>query len=110
VGAEDDRVSEAIGRCEERKLASRCRPQTIASWVGTFGMVGWSVSVPAVVGAALGRWLDTGRVDGPSWTLTFLILGMAVGCVNAWHWVSVESHRCGCPPADCRCGQRRGDG
>ena len=22
-----------------------------------------------------------------SWTLTFLIMGVAVGCLNAWYWV-----------------------
>lgn len=92
---EGHRIREAIGRREARKLAARERPQTIASWLGTFGMVGWSVAIPALMGVALGRVLDTGRAGGPSWTLTLLILGMAVGCANAWHWIHTESRKGG---------------
>jgi ATP synthase protein I len=28
---------------------------------------------------------------GPhSWTLTLLFIGLIIGCVNAWHWVTKE--------------------
>ena len=28
-----------------------------------------------------------------SWTLTLLLIGVAVGCLNAWYWVKQESER-----------------
>jgi ATP synthase protein I len=61
--------------------------------LGMFGLVGWAVAIPALLGVALGVWLD-GRVPGRrSWTLTLLLVGLALGCVNAWYWVKRESGR-----------------
>ncbi len=58
--------------------------------LGMTGLVGWSVAVPTLLGTALGVWLD-GRYPGPhSWTLALLVVGMAIGCFNAWHWVAKE--------------------
>jgi ATP synthase protein I len=58
-----------------------------------FGMVGWSVAVPTLLGIALGVWLDR-RFDGRiSWTLTMLFLGVALGCWTAWYWIERESRR-----------------
>ncbi|MBU4576737.1 MAG: AtpZ/AtpI family protein, partial [Desulfarculus sp.] len=61
--------------------------------LGMFGMVGWAVAVPTVAAVALGVWLD-GRYPGPpSWTLTLLVVGVAVGCLNAWFWIKRESKK-----------------
>jgi ATP synthase protein I len=54
------------------------------------GLIGWSVAIPTLAGAALGLWLDANHPASFSWTLTLLILGLLVGCLNAWHWVSRE--------------------
>jgi ATP synthase protein I len=56
-----------------------------------FGLIGWSVSVPTLVGALLGNWLDGHRPGAHSWTLSLLIAGLCVGCINAWYWVSKEA-------------------
>ena len=81
-----------VGRKETRKLrARRDRERTAWFWAGLFGLVGWSVSVPLLIGVALGVWIDR-RWPGPiSWTLTFLFLGVGMGCLNAWYWVTRES-------------------
>jgi ATP synthase protein I len=55
-----------------------------------FGLVGWSVAIPTVLGVALGMFLDRTRPVAFSWTLTGLIVGVAVGCINAWYWVKRE--------------------
>jgi ATP synthase protein I len=34
--------------------------------------------------------MDSRWPSGISWTLTFLVLGVIVGCLNAWYWVSKE--------------------
>jgi ATP synthase protein I len=58
-----------------------------------YGLVGWSVAVPAVAGASLGVWLDRKLNDPFSWTLTLLFAGLMLGCINAWYWVKRESQR-----------------
>ncbi|OEU53102.1 MAG: F0F1 ATP synthase subunit [Desulfuromonadales bacterium C00003096] len=58
--------------------------------LGMFGLVGWSVAIPTVSLTALGVWVDR-RWPGPySWALMLLVIGMALGCLNAWIWVSRE--------------------
>ena len=81
-----------IGAKAARKLkARRDGVQGIWFGLGMTGLIGWSVAVPTLLGAALGVWLD-GRYPGPhSWTLALLIVGLAIGCLNAWHWVARES-------------------
>jgi ATP synthase protein I len=54
------------------------------------GLIGWSVAIPTLLGAALGLWLDNAIREGPSWTLALLVVGLAIGCLNAWHWVAKE--------------------
>lgn len=75
----------------QRKLAAR-RRGVPGVWfgLGTMGLIGWSVVVPTLLGAALGLWLDA-RYPGPrSWTLALLMAGLVLGCFNAWHWVAGE--------------------
>ena len=80
-----------IGAKAERKLRARRRAKQ-GAWfgLGMMGLVGWSVAVPTLLGAALGMWLDNGRPGGRSWTLALLVAGLALGCINAWHWVAKE--------------------
>ena len=58
--------------------------------LGMMGLVGWSVAIPTLLGAALGVWLDKHYPGSHSWTLMLLIIGLAIGCLNAWHWVARE--------------------
>jgi len=83
--------SHRVGEKAARKLkAQRHVTRTVWSGLGMMGLVGWSVAVPTLLGAALGLWLDK-HYSGPhSWTLTLLFIGLIIGCVNAWHWVSKE--------------------
>jgi len=85
-------VGERIGRKAERKRKARDEPKR-GLWfgLGMFGLVGWSVAIPTVAGIALGVWLDSVFGDRVSWTLTFLFVGIVLGCVNAWWWVQRES-------------------
>jgi len=55
-----------------------------------FGLVGWSVAVPAVAAIALGVWIDTRYPSQYSWTLMLLVVGVTIGCFNAWYWVTRE--------------------
>lgn len=80
-----------VGAKETRKLrAQRKVTSTVWSGLGMMGLVGWSVSVPTLLGAALGVWLDKRYPANHSWMLTLLITGLTIGCLNAWHWVAKE--------------------
>ena len=80
-----------IGTKAARKLkAQRHVTQTVWSGLGMMGLVGWSVAMPTLLGAALGLWLDGRYPGGHSWTLALLAAGLALGCFNAWHWVAKE--------------------
>lgn len=80
-----------VGAKETRKLkAQRKVTRTVWSGLGMMGMVGWSVSVPTLLGAALGVWLDNHYPASHSWMLTLLLTGLGVGCLNAWHWIAKE--------------------
>ncbi len=83
--------SQQVGEKAARKLkAQQHVTHTVWSGLGMMGMVGWSVSVPTLLGAALGIWLDNNYPGGRSWTLALLALGLGLGCFNAWHWVAKE--------------------
>ena len=75
----------------KRKLKSK-RDPVPGIWfgMGMMGLIGWSVVVPTLLGAALGIWLD-GRFPGSrSWTLALLMAGLALGCFNAWLWIDKQ--------------------
>lgn len=83
--------SHRVGERAARKLkAQRQITQTVWSGLGMMGLVGWSVAIPTLLGAALGLWLDRSYPGDHSWTLALLAIGLALGCVNAWHWVAKE--------------------
>ena len=93
-GAAPAALIEKVGAKEDRKMrARRERDRGVWFGLGMFGLVGWSVAIPTVIGIGLGIWIDT-RWPGPySWTLMCLIIGVLVGCLNAWYWVKRESKR-----------------
>jgi len=75
-----------------RKLqAQRWRSRIVWSGLGMMGLIGWSVTVPTLLGVALGIWLDRRHPGAHSWTMALLIAGLILGCWNAWHWISRES-------------------
>lgn len=83
--------SREVGVKASRKLrAQRHVTRTVWFGLGMMGLIGWSVAIPTVLGAAFGIWLDNRYPGGRSWTLSLLVAGLAIGCVNAWHWVSKE--------------------
>ncbi|MDT8310728.1 MAG: AtpZ/AtpI family protein [Methylophaga sp.] len=83
--------SEQVGDMAERKLkAQRHVTRTVWSGLGMMGLVGWSVAMPTLLGAALGLWLDKHYPGVHSWTLALLAIGLGLGCLNAWRWIVKE--------------------
>ena len=79
-----------VGAKAARKLKARKSTQGVWFGLGMMGLIGWSVVVPTLLGAALGIWLDKHHPGTHSWTLALLVAGLAIGCLNAWHWVAKE--------------------
>jgi ATP synthase protein I len=83
--------SRQVGAQAARKVKAR-RNSTRGVWfgLGMSGLIGWSVTVPTLIGAALGIWVDKHYPSRFSWTLMLLVIGLIIGCLNAWHWVASE--------------------
>lgn len=79
-----------ITRKTQRKLHARQSHTQV--WLGMkmFGLVGWAVSMPTLIGIALGVWLDERVQSQYSWTLMLLLIGIGLGCFNAWYWINKE--------------------
>ncbi len=84
-------LGETVGAKASRKLKARRNPAA-GLWfgLGMMGMIGWSVAIPTLLGAALGVWLDARYPGGLSWTLALLVAGLTLGCFIAWRWVAKE--------------------
>lgn len=85
-------LRDTIGAKEARKLKARRAPnREIWFGLGMFGLVGWSVAIPTVLGVVVGIWIDVTWPSRFSWTLMLLFIGITLGCLNAWYWVTRES-------------------
>ena len=84
-------LATTVGEKAARKLkARRHSAQGVWFGLGMMGLIGWSVVVPTLLGAALGLWLDSHFPGKHSWTLALLVAGIVLGCLNAWNWVAKE--------------------
>ncbi len=86
--------SRQVGSQAARKLKAQ-RKATKGVWfgLGMSGLIGWSVTVPTLLGAALGLWVDKHYPSRFSWTLMLLFMGLIIGCLNAWYWVASEYNK-----------------
>ncbi|MBC7700516.1 AtpZ/AtpI family protein [Aquabacterium sp.] len=83
-------VQKAGAKAARKIKARRDASQGVWFGLGMMGLIGWSVAVPTLAGAALGLWLDERQAGAHSWTLALLVGGLCLGCLNAWHWVAKE--------------------
>jgi len=94
TGNPNQHLQKEVERKAERKLRARQEEaHNTWFWLGMFGLVGWSIAIPTLIGVALGVWIDRHWPGPASWTLTLLIMGVAIGCLNAWYWIKQESRR-----------------
>jgi len=84
-------LEEVHGKSERKSRARREGDRGIWFGLGMFGLVGWSVMIPTLLGIAVGVWLDLRFETETSWTLTGVVVGVAAGALNAWFWVKRKS-------------------
>jgi ATP synthase protein I len=83
-----DHFADRVAQKESLRIkALKHKDETVWFGVGMFGIVGWSVAIPTLIGIALGLWIDRTWQSQYSWALMFLIIGVVVGCINAAYWV-----------------------
>jgi ATP synthase protein I len=70
-------------RLERRKSSS----ETFWRSLSVLGTIGWSISLPASLGAWLGHRLDLRLESGVRFTLMFLVAGVMLGSFIAWRVV-----------------------
>lgn len=93
ITEQDSLFNQQLNGKLKRKLQAQGKVnQTVWSGLGMMGLIGWAVAVPTLLGAGLGIWIDKHYPSNHSWTLALLMLGLTLGCVNAWHWVEKEQH------------------
>ncbi len=90
-GKPKKQFSDTVDKKVTRRLkARRTRNRGVWFGMGMFGLVGWTVAIYTILGVVLGTWIDRRWPSGYSWTLSLLLIGLAVGILNAWHWVKKE--------------------
>jgi ATP synthase protein I len=89
-----EELSRAVASQAARKLrAQKLGDRSLWFGFGTFGLIGWSIAVPTLIGAAAGMWIDGHHPSSHSWTLALLVAGLVLGCAQAWHWVVQEDRK-----------------
>jgi ATP synthase protein I len=81
---EKKNFSEDIEKSAKELLKAR-KEKTFWHYASLIGVGGWLFVIPIVAGAYLGRYLDK-KLGGISWTITFIIIGIAVGIYNFWYF------------------------
>lgn len=89
---DDDEDDTGMISRKARRMEQARKRRSGNAWYGfgMFGMVGWAIAVPTVLGTALGLYIDARWPSEMSWTLALLLAGVALGCLNAWYWVQRE--------------------
>lgn len=86
-------IREVDGRVARKMRARRTTRQSVWMGLRLFGMIGWSVVLPVLLGVACGVWIDGRWPSRVSWTVTLLFAGVMVGCYGAWRFIERERHQ-----------------
>jgi len=84
--------AEQVADKAQRKLRSRQQKRNIWLGFGFFGLIGWAVVIPMLLGLALGIEIDRRFPTPYSWTIMLLVIGTILGGINAWYWIEKEGH------------------
>ncbi|HNY11247.1 MAG TPA: AtpZ/AtpI family protein [Candidatus Wallbacteria bacterium] len=79
---------------EKRKIkARRNLSKNVWSGFAKYGVIGWTIAVPMLLGIAAGLWLDKNYPCPHSWTLSLMALGLFTGCASVWYWMENEDEK-----------------
>src|SRR4030065_2635873 len=79
-----DRFANKVSQKESLRIRGlKHKDETVWFGLGMFGIVGWAVAIPTLIGIALGLWIDRTWASRFSWGLMFLLIGVVVGGIKA---------------------------
>lgn len=83
-----DQFVETLKRKHDLAEKNR-REENRSFWnnVGLFGAVGWSITVPMVLGLLIGRAIDGYLETRALYTIFLMLVGLGVGCYNVWRFI-----------------------
>ena len=90
---QDSFLKSVDSKAEIKIRAQKEKHRSVWFGLGMFGLVGWAVVVPTLIGVLLGQWIDDHSYGHVSWTLNLLIVGLIIGCFNAWFWIQKENKK-----------------
>ncbi len=94
-GTEDDDQQDGLYRSVEKRAERRARWEREGErplWqnLSMIGALGWLIVTPTVLGALIGRWLDTLMGQNVFWTGSLIFLGAVIGFYLAWQRIESE--------------------
>lgn len=88
AGSRGDPMAESARRARERRERwERQGERPAGRNLAMVGVLGWLIVTPALLGLAVGRWLDGAAGSGILWSGALLVVGLALGCAIAWRWM-----------------------
>ena len=91
----EEELLEIVKKDSAKKMKAQDEGSEIMFGLNLFGIVGWSISIPTVLGIALGSFLDERFTHSFSWTITLLFTGIILGSFNAWRWIKEKTKMSG---------------
>lgn len=92
MNRKNDSSANDIRRSAERMKHARNSPDVSPlRGFSAFGVIGWSIAVPTVIGAFLGKWLNGVAPQNFSWPIALIPLGAVIGGLIAWNWINKET-------------------
>lgn len=87
----EEELLKRVKKDSAKKIKAHDEGSEIMFGLNLFGIVGWSISIPTLLGIALGIFLDRRFTHSFSWTLTLLFAGIIIGSFNAWRWIKEKT-------------------
>lgn len=91
IQSSEEALLEKIEKDAAKKNKAQEEGSEIMFGLGLFGIVGWSIAIPTILGIALGVFLDKKIPQSFSWTISLLFLGVIIGSLITWRWLSEKS-------------------
>lgn len=86
----DEDFTSKIDKVAREMKKAKSEKSGFLHYASLIGMGGWLLALPIVVGAYFGNYMDNKTDMGVSWSLTFIILGIAAGIFNIWYFLYKE--------------------
>ena len=85
---QDKKLIDSLRKDVSRKEKAGRERRTLLAQTIYLGTLGILISLPIVIGAYLGQWLDE-KLTGFSfsWTISLILIGVLIGCLNVYFLV-----------------------